>query len=231
MSSRMRALTLKRKVDDDIDMQDVGAQTQTVEMLVTKKVEQALREHNLGKKRKHTPTPVDTESGMLTHAFRKENSSTSTQRQGETQSQDQSAGQGTRSQKEEEVCQQVAKVERAFRGVLGSHLRVSTSSSSLVRTTLGTPLTDVRRRDRAVVSTHEACIFLDRHSELFSDVSSEARRMFVAKHTPVHLFEVGHRFAKGVFKGPGVSIPLLIEYKLALNSKFVLHHSPNILRV
>lgn len=93
------------------------------------------------------------------------------------------------------------------------------------------PLTGLRRRDRVVFSTPDAYKFLELHSELFCGVSYHGRQLFVSSHTPAVLYEPGHQFIEGIFKGKDVVIPRDIEYKLALNSKFIMHHSPNPNRV
>ena len=238
MSKKFKTLTLKKSTDEDIEMQDASSKTETVDVLVSRKVEQLLKEYKVSKPGK----PVT----LL--ALRKDPAFTNIPRQWEEGRKAQSQSSKTeradsegykvpkrkrKRERQEESLQEVAKLERAFRGVVQTHLRVSTGGSvvSGSHTLLGSPLSDVRRKDRAVVSTHEACLFLDRYSDLFCGTSAEARRLFVSRHTPVHIFQAGHRFADGVFKGPGVVIPQYIEYKLAMNSKFVLHHSPNLLRV
>lgn len=235
---KLKSLSLKRKADTDIEMQDVGSQNQTVDALVSRKVEALLKEFKIQKPSNLLSFSVFKKDQKLTNSSRQEEeiqsqSQTVPAEEVKREGKNRRRGQEKREERRQEISKEVSKLERAFSGTVQAHLRVSTCGGveSGCQTILGSPVSELRRRDRAVVSTAEAVIFLEKHAELFSGVSTEARQLFVSKHTPVSLFELGHQFDDGVFKGPGVNIPKFVEYKLALNTKFVLHHSPNLLRV
>jgi hypothetical protein len=236
-AKKFKSLSLKRKIDTDVEMQDVSSQSQTVDMLVTKRMEQLLKEYNLPKQSKISFESF-VQNKILTSPSRQEGKTqfspeeiVSSQKQSQESSR--RRGKGKTKEAKEEISREVSKLDRAFLSVVQAHLRVSTCGGleSGLRTALGSPVSDLRRRDRVVVSTHEAYLFLEKHPDLFCGVSAAARRVFVAKHTPVSLFELGHDAENGVFKGPGVVLLPSVEYKLALNTKFILHHSPNALKV
>lgn len=235
-AKKFKSLSLKRKVDVDVEMQDVSSQSQTVDALVNKKMEQLVKEYNLSKPSTALSSEKIIRDKTLTQPFSRQeetNSQTVKEAKEQTQKGSRRRGKGNKKEAKEEISRQVAKLDRAFTGVVQAHLRVSTCGGveSGARTALGSPVTDLRRRDRVIVSTPEACMFLEKNSELFCGVSPAARRMFVSKHTPVSLFELGHSAEDGVFKGPGVALLPAVEYKLALNTKFILHHTPNALKV
>jgi translation initiation factor IF-1 len=232
MSKKFKSLSLKKRTDEDIEMQDSNAKSETVDALVTRKVEQLLKEF-----KNQTPgmplSPAMQRIEDITDTPRQRNGSKDQKSQTQesfraADSEGHESRHGKRKrERREEASRQASKLERALSGSASRFEK----PSGLVREALSLPLTELRKTDRVVVSTHGACQFLEANSELFCGVSSSARTQFVSHHTPVALFEVGHRFAEGIFKGPGVVIPRYIEYKLALNCKFILHHSPNSLRV
>lgn len=92
-------------------------------------------------------------------------------------------------------------------------------------------LTSVRPYSWVLFYTPKAYAFVDNNLELFCNVLAQARLSFVLHYTVLFVFEVGYRFADGVFKGLDVVVPSYIKYKLALNSKFILYYSPNLFRV
>jgi hypothetical protein len=238
-AKKFKALSLKRKVDEDTEMQDSGSQNQTVDALVSRKIESLMKEYKIQTSSKLLSFSVFQKERSLTYdSFRpKETKVLCSEKSESSQATDPEGSKGSRKrqkeQKQKQLLQEVSKLDRAFRGIVQAHLRVSTCGGveSSCHTVLGSPISDLRRRDRAVVSTAEAIQFLEGNAELFIDVSTEARRLFVSKHTPVSLFELQHQLDSGVFKGPGVVIPRHLEHKLALNTKFILHHSPNLLRI
>jgi len=92
-------------------------------------------------------------------------------------------------------------------------------------------LSDLSRKTLCVENTRDGSTFLETNSELFCNVSRKARTQFVIAHTPIALLEHGHVYGSGVFMGPGVTIPKDLEWQLALNLKFILHHNPNAFKV
>ena len=217
-ASKMKSLSLKRKTDQDIEMQDIGAQRQTVSQLVAKEVERALREQKPSQN-STAPTPSQDKSSSANYSRRKrrktQDLSPSQPVQGlEGQWQRQEEREGGQEQEGAGIWQQVRALERC----LGACPRA-------------VAVTVPRRRSRIRGNTNDACTMLDRHGGLFADVSGYARRLWVSSHTPVGLFELGHSPLEGVFKGQGVTLPRTVEYQIALNAKFILHHSPRLLRV
>jgi hypothetical protein len=70
--------------------------------------------------------------------------------------------------------------------------------------------------------------------DLYLNLSEPALRRFHYLFTPLHQLEalvLKHDFGSGVFKHRDVSLPRDIEYKLALNSKFILHKAPDVSKV
>jgi hypothetical protein len=218
-SKKFKSLSLKQRTDEDVEMQDSTSKSETVQALVRKELEQFKKELKL-QNPGMTSLPALQKTENITDIPRQRIWSKDQQSQTQesfraADSEGHQSRHGKRKrERREEASRQASKLERA--------LSVFAPSA---------PLTELRKTDRVVVSTHDACRFLEANSELFCGVSSLARTQFVSHHTPVALFEVGHRFAEGIFKGPWVVIPRHIEYKLALNCKFILHHSPNSLRV
>lgn len=235
---KMKALNLKRKADDDVEMQDISTQNQTVDALVSKKVEALLKEYKISQPSKLLSFSVFQKDKKLTFSSRQEDekdpSEIAPSKQGEKGfATNRRRGKSQKQKRQREINQEVSKLDRAFRGAVEAHLRVSTSGKvvSGSQTVLGSPISDLRRKDRAVVSTAEAIKFLEMNPELFIGCSPESHRLFVSKHTPVSLFELQHQFDTGIFKGPGVVVPKALEHKLALNLKFILHQPPKLLRV
>lgn len=238
-----RTLSLKRTTDEDIDMQDATSKTETVESLVSRKFEQLRKELQKTSMSGMTSNPSSQDRTKMFHtnssirqekrwqterclqiSFPQEKIRSSQPEQGEDKQ-----GRKRKRERKEEVQQEINKLVRAWGGV-STHPRVADSlweaSSSRSHA-----VTVVRSRDRVLVSTPDADKFLSNNSELFCGVSASARTQFVSHHTVIPAFEAGHRFADGVFLGPDVAVPSEIEYKIALNSKFILHHNPNLLRV
>jgi translation initiation factor IF-1 len=231
-AKKFKSLSLKQRTDEDIEMQDSNVKSETVQALVRKEIEQFKKELKL--QNPGMPlSPATQRIEDITDTPRQRNGSKDQKSQTQesfraADSEGHESRHGKRKrERREEASRQASKLERALSGSASRFEK----SSGLVREALSLPLAELRKTDRVVVSTHDACQFLEANSELFCGVSSLARTQFVSHHTPVALFEVGHRFAEGIFKGPGVVIPRYIEYKLALNCKFILHHSPNSLRV
>lgn len=245
MSKKFKSLSLKKRTDEDVEMQDSSSKSETVQSLINQSLEQFKKELKL-QKPGMTASLSNTEENCLTDTPRQrkgpKGQKSQTQQQSSTAD---SEGHQVRVRKRkrerrEETSRQASKLERALSGAVAKTERSDSfgSTSTLVVAGCGpsgppsvVPLTELRLKDRTVVSTDFACQFLEDYSDLFCGVSAEARQHFVSRHTPVPIFEVGHRFAEGIFKGPDVVIPRYIEYKLALNCKFILHHSPNSLRV
>lgn len=235
MSKKFKSLSLKRTVDEDVEMQDSTSKSETVQSLINQSLEQFKKELKLQNPGMPAPLSLLEEDCLTDTPRQRKRPKGPSQTQTQTQAAD-SEGQQARPRKRkrerrEETTRQASALERALRGVANVEKTAFGRGSSTQVTTAAVPLTELRRKDRLVVSTDVACQFLDVHSELFCGVSALARQQFVSCHTPVPIFEVGHRFAEGIFKGPDVVIPRYIEYKLALNCKFILHHSPNALRV
>lgn len=234
MSKKFKSLSLKRKTDEDVDMLDAPSKTESVDALVHKKVEQLFREYKISKPGMHSTHPAMQKLECTTDIPRKrkrsEDPKFQTQTQGESHLlREDSKGQEKHGKRKrewrEETSRQVSGLERALAGF------VPKAASAPPRSHLAIPLTTLNRKDRTIQSTPLACQFLTFHSDLFCGVSDSSRQQFVSSHTPVALFEIGHQFNNGIFKGPDVVIPRAIEYKLALNTKFILHHAPNPLRV
>ena len=231
MSKKFKSLDLKRRTDEDVEMQDSTSKSDTVQSLINQSLEQFKKELKLQNPGMPVILSYQEEDCLAdTPRQRKGPKGQESQTQFTPQPAD-SEGHQVRSRKRkrerrEEDSRQASKLERALVNVERSDSLGSTSTQ-----VSGWPLTGLRRKDRTVVSTDVACQYLESYSELFCGVSQNARQQFVSRHTPVSIFEVGHRFGEGIFKGPDVVIPRYIEYKLALNCKFILHHSPNSLRV
>jgi hypothetical protein len=243
-SKKFKTLNLKHRTDEDVEMQDFASKTDTVQALIAKSLEQFKKELKIQNPGMPEPSPLQGRLCLTdTPRKRKEKPQGKSQTQLSTKADSegqQVQGRKRKRERREEVSRQAESLERAFRGFAVSRasacfglapLPGSTSRAPACGVVLSAPLTDLRRKDRVVVSTPVACLFLELQSELFCGVSALARQQFVSHHTPVSLFELGHQFMEGIFKGPDVVIPREIEYKLALNSKFILHHSPNSLRV
>jgi hypothetical protein len=237
-TKKFKSLSLKRKADDDVEMQDASSKTETVDALVTRKVEQLLKEYKNQKPGMTISLPAMQKTLDQTDTPRKRKGSqdqkSQTQPERATQAADSEGHQSRhgkrKRERREEDLRQVARLDRVLRGVVAGSASVASANLRGV-STCSVPLTTLRRTDRTLCTTDVGVQMLELHSELFCGTSSYGRLQFVSSHTPVQLFEPGHRFADGIFKGPGVVIPRNIEYKLALNSKFILHHPPNPLRV
>jgi hypothetical protein len=231
ISKRMRGLSLKKSVDEDVEMMDSSSRTDNIDTLVNRRFEQLLKEHKLS----NNGTRKSARSDLLVTNFPsrrkwqegqeqaqslekilfKKAQASPADRSGQQSWREEGQGRKKKRERAEETDKQVKTLERAWSGASASGALVSTLSS----------------RDRVVISTDDACLFVSEHSELFYGVFSTARTQFVMSHTPVALLEPGHRFDSGIFMGEGISIPRNIEWQLALNLKFILHHSPNPLRV
>jgi len=231
MSKKFKSLTLKKRTDEDEDMLDAPSKSETVDALVTRKVEQLMKEYKKSTPGMNHSPPDYQETEFITDTPRQRKGSKDSKAQPkekfETADSEghQSRRRKRKRERREEEQREVSKLDRALRGFCES-----TGETALVPDPRLVPLTGLSK-ERTLVSTDVAYQYLNSHSELFCGVSQKGRQQFVAHHTPVSLFEMGHRFAEGIFKGEGVVIPHYIEYKLALNCKFILHHSPNSLKV
>ena len=228
---KMRALTVKAQVDQDVEMKDAPSKSDTVDTLVDRKFQQLLKEYKLSNKGKHTypslgrpaslidfPRPGKSKKVFPEQASQSQPSITSSCEQ-ETKRKGKRKGEW-----EKEVFREVAQVERAFSGL--SCVRLRAASSRVL------PLvSELRRRDRVVTSTNEAIAFLEEFPDLFCNVSAEARQLFVSRHTPIGILDFSHSAEEGIFKGPGVIVPAYVQFKLALNTKFILHKDPDTRKV
>jgi len=238
MSKKFKSLSLKRRTDEDIEMQDSISKSETVQALINQSLEQFKKELKLQNPGMLFPLSVQEEESVTdSPRKRKRSQGQKILSQSISETAD-SEGHQVRSRKRkrerrEEDARETSKLDRALAGVLGKSSLESAVGRAVKsdQSTFAVPLTGLRRHDRVLVTTDDGVDFLSSQSELFCGVSANARQQFVSRHTPVSIFEVGHRFAEGIFKGPDVVIPHYIEYKLALNCKFILHHSPNSLRV
>lgn len=88
-------------------------------------------------------------------------------------------------------------------------------------------MSEVRRRDHIITTTDEACKFLERYSGCsMTCLPRPEGVLFLDTRQSIFL-----ELVVSWLMDPGVHIPLQVEHKTALDSKFVLHHSPSILRV
>lgn len=260
MTSKMKALSLKRDADGDVAMADSSDQKQSVAQLVAKEIERLGKEGKLAasgssesrdapRTRGHDGTTNLTSEKSCAQARPRQQTTRKP-----TQEKSQCAGstapdQPQRKRKrewEEQVSTEMKLLERCSGHAVGGpgvvpdprELDESSSLGHGIDTSLyrqpsrrGSAWTRVAGPGRTLGNTVQAQSFLEKHSELWNSVSSYTRKLFVLHHTPVYLAEYNHDFATGIFMGPGVTMPKDIEYALACNAKFILHKPPNVLRV
>ena len=226
VSRKMRGLSLKKKADDDVEMMDDTSRSDNVDAIVERKFQQLLKQHNFQNVGTPKPARPGLDDTLADPPFRKERAreeqSLSLHSPFQTPLQGGEAGQRRKELQHERKLsrreRQRKKVDQEVK-VLARPLRGSLSERKL--------LTTLSPRSRVVANTLEAATYLDTYPELFCGVSSLARTQFVAAHTPIAMLELGHELGIGVFMGEGVAIPRHIEWQLALNLKFIMHHNPN----
>jgi hypothetical protein len=220
-AKKMRGLTLKTSSDGDVEMMDSNQRLENVDKLVTRKVEQLLREFKNSNNGTSLPS--------LCYQLAKDVADPNCRKEAEGEEVPQpepklkarvfEQGHETRRQQkekrkrewEERVEREVKQLRRAWGG--------DASCSRLSRYGLH------------VENTEATSQFLSKHLELFCSVSGAARTQFVMSLSPLGVIMPGHDASSGIFMGPGVVVPPLIEHQLALNLKFIFHHNPNPLRV
>lgn len=257
-AKRFKALTLKRDADGDLEMQDAKERSETVQSLIEKSMDRFRKEFKIANlaKGQSRARASETDKTLPDNQIRAkvcESSPTQKKIQGQQEFSELEGYQVPRKRKrewEEEVSRQMKLLDRCSLTSAGGCLCRSRAGGngsqvepratpkpecianhSCAGLAPSAPFTRVSKKGRQLVSTDASCQFVEKHSDLFSNVLGTVRNRFVAQHTPVYLLEHRHLFMEGVFKGPGVDIPRDIEYKLALNAKFILHHEPNLLRV
>ncbi|KAI7772861.1 hypothetical protein LA080_016316 [Diaporthe eres] len=260
MTSKMKALSLKRDGDGDVQMQDNSTSKDSVAMLIRREVERLQKENKL-----HAPG-----SGMSRDALRTRDlfsnanlasEKSRTEREGAetyqqpTQEKIQRQGAAAPDQRrrkrkrewEEQVSKEMKLLERCERsgrtaggpGVVPvgagwdetSSLGHGNDPSLYRQPARATAWTRVAGRGRTLESTAPARSFLEKHPVLWNSLSDYTRRTAVFSHMPMYLAEYNHDFASGIFMGPGVSIPKDIEYAISVNTKFILHRQPDVFRV
>lgn len=225
MSRKMRGLSLKKKADDDVEMLDDASRSDNVDAIVERKFQQLLKQHNF----QNVGTPLPARPGRdvtpadpsLRKEREREEQSLSLHDPTQTSLQGREEGSRRKLRNERKLSRrekQGKKVDQEVKA-LARPLRGSLSERRL--------LTTLSPRSRVVANTLEASVYLNTFPELFCGVSSLARTQFVAAHTPVAMLEPGHVFGTGVFMGEDVAIPRHLEWQLALNLKFIMHHNPN----
>ena len=219
-TKKVHALSLKRKTDEDVEMWDDTSRSDNVGAVVRREMGKLMKEYKIQKTGtsptarsvSDDTTDSDCRKGQPEEETENQCLQTEAERQALWGPEGRKDGQPSRRQrKRQAVEQEVEALSRAWAapsGVAGLASRLQPGSLR-------------------VGSTDAASTYLTTNSELFCNVSHRARIQFVAARTPVALLEVGHRLEDGVFMGPGVVIPVHIEWQLALNLKFIMHHPPN----
>ncbi|KAG7082788.1 reverse transcriptase [Colletotrichum scovillei] len=231
MTSKMKALSLKRSADGDVTMEDVTDSKKSVDKAVDEKIAALIKAGKIfgtsspnqlqrpRKRKREWEEEVSKEMKLLCRPLL----STSAGRPSATTGAFAVLSSGGRPSVHrdfdlDEMPSQGQGNDTSLYRQLG---RSSISSGTL---------TKVAGQGRTLENTDLAQSFLEKHSALWNSVSDYSRREFVFRHMPVYLVEYNHDFASGIFMGPGVHMPKSIEYALAMNAKFVLHNPPNALR-
>lgn len=236
MSRKMRTLSLQaRKVkedkDKDVEMGEGDPSTDTVQSVVQRELAKLLKENKL--QNVGMPAPASAVSVITADPVHRKEwtgeekeqknlilQEPSRSRQASLPNQESSRRErklSRRKRERKEVEQEVAALSRPLLA----------SSSDAGRVFLTRLLPGTLR-----VGNTGACLdYLSTNSELFCSVSAKALTQFVVAHTPISLLEHGHKFESGIFMGPGVVIPSHVEWQLAMNLKFIMHHPPNTSKV